>query len=130
MNNTDRALLLKVTELLHMLGLPAHIKGFYYIREAIIISTYKPQLLNSITKSLYPEIANSYHTSVASVERAIRHAIEVAWSRGNIEILTEYFGHSIAYHKGKPTNSEFISIIVDYLRINDFSYSRNEFINY
>lgn len=111
----------EVTEILHELGLPAHIKGYYYLRESILLAVDDPNMLTSITKFLYPEIAHNNNSSPASVERAMRHAIEVAWRRGNIDILTQYFGYSISYLKGKPTNSQFISTIVDYLRINALS---------
>lgn len=116
----NQTLLIQVTDMLHQLGLPAHIKGFYYLRESIILAIDDPSILNSITKLLYPEIAKVYDTTPASVERAMRHAIEVAWKRGNIDVLTHYFGYSISYIKGKPTNSEFIAMLVDHIRINDF----------
>lgn len=118
---TNQELLVHVTQILHQLGLPAHIKGFYYLREGIIRAVDDPTMLNAITKYLYPEIAKNYHTTTASVERAMRHAIELAWRRGNVDVLTYYFGYSVSYIKGKPTNSEFIAMLVDHIRINDIT---------
>jgi len=107
----------EVTQILHQLGLPAHVKGYYYLRESIVHAVNNPELLDAVTKLLYPEIAKAYGTSPASVERAMRHAIELAWQRGNMESMIFYFGYTIAYDKGKPTNSEFISMITDYINL-------------
>ena len=97
----------RVTEIIHEIGVPAHIKGYQYLREAIIMSVNDMEMLNSITKILYPEIAKKYQTTPSRVERAIRHAIEVAWSRGKMDTIDELFGYTINNGKGKPTNSEF-----------------------
>lgn len=106
-----------VTEIIREIGIPAHIKGYQYIRTAIILAVHDTNMLNYITKLLYPTIAKKYKTTSSSVERAIRHAIEVAWGRGKIEVLDEMFGYTVSAGKGKPTNSEFIALIVDKLRI-------------
>lgn len=106
-----------VTKIIREIGIPAHIKGYQYIREAIIMSVNDMNMLNFITKLLYPSIAKKYKTTSSSVERAIRHAIEVAWMRGKIDVLEEMFGYTVSAGKGKPTNSEFIAMIADKLRI-------------
>ncbi len=106
-----------VTEIIREIGIPAHIKGYQYIREGIIMAVDDINMLNYITKLLYPTIAKKYKTTSSSVERAIRHAIEVAWSRGKIEVLEDMFGYTISAGKGKPTNSEFIALIADKLRL-------------
>ncbi len=106
-----------VTDMIHEIGVPAHIKGYQYLREAIMMSVRDMEMLNSITKLLYPSIANKYQTTPSRVERAIRHAIEVAWSRGRMETLDALFGYTINTGKGKPTNSEFIALITDKLRL-------------
>lgn len=106
-----------VTEMIHEVGVPAHIKGYQYLREAIIMSVNNMDMLNSITKILYPSIAKKYQTTPSRVERAIRHAIEVAWSRGKMDTLDELFGYTISNGKGKPTNSEFIALITDKIRL-------------
>lgn len=106
-----------VTEIIHEVGVPAHIKGYQYLREAIIMSVNNMDMLNSITKILYPGIAKKFQTTPSRVERAIRHAIEVAWDRGDLETLQSYFGYTVSGIKGKPTNSEFISMIADRLRL-------------
>lgn len=106
-----------VTKLLHELGVPSHIKGYQYIRDSILILYDNPDIIGGITKELYPEIANRFNTSVSRVERAIRHAIEVSWNRGNIDLMEEIFGHSVDYDKAKPTNSEFIVTVADKLKI-------------
>ena len=106
-----------VTDMIHEIGVPAHIKGYQYLREAIMMSVEDPSMLSSITKILYPTIAKRFQTTSSRVERAIRHAIEVGWSRGNIEVLEKYFGHSTNPNRGKPTNSEFIATISDYLQL-------------
>lgn len=107
----------RVTEIIHEIGVPAHIKGYQYLREAIIMSVNDMEMLNSITKILYPEIAKKYQTTPSRVERAIRHAIEVAWSRGKMDTIDELFGYTINNGKGKPTNSEFIALITDKMRL-------------
>ena len=107
----------RVTEIIHEIGVPAHIKGYQYLREAIIMSVNDMEMLNSITKILYPEIAKKYLTTSSRVERAIRHAIEVAWSRGKMDTIDELFGYTINNGKGKPTNSEFIALITDKMRL-------------
>ncbi len=106
-----------VTEIIREIGIPAHIKGYQYIREGIIMAIKDINMLNYITKLLYPTIAKKYKTTSSSVERAIRHAIEVAWGRGKIEVIEEMFGYTVSAGKGKPTNSEFIALIADKLRI-------------
>ncbi len=107
----------KVTNILHEIGVPAHIRGYHYMREAIIMSVNDMDVLNYITKELYPSIAKKCNTTPSRVERAIRHAIEVAWNRGKIDAIDEIFGYTINNHKGKPTNSEFIALIADRLRL-------------
>ena len=106
-----------VTGMLHKIGVPAHIKGYQYLREAIIMSVNDIEMLNSITKILYPTIAKKYQTTASRVDRAIRHAIEVAWSRGKMDTIDELFGYTINSGKGKPTNSEFIALIADRIRL-------------
>ncbi|MBQ8860176.1 MAG: sporulation transcription factor Spo0A [Ruminococcus sp.] len=107
----------KVTEILHQIGVPAHIKGYHYLRDSIIMSIEKPEIINAVTKQLYPSVAKKYSTTSSRVERAIRHAIEVAWDRGDVEVLNSYFGYTIQGSRGKPTNSEFIAMISDKLRL-------------
>jgi len=106
-----------VTGIIHEVGVPAHIKGYQYLREAIIMSVNNMDMLNSITKILYPSIAKKFQTTSSRVERAIRHAIEVAWSRGKMDTLDDLFGYTISNGKGKPTNSEFIALITDKIRL-------------
>lgn len=106
-----------VTDMIHELGVPAHIKGYQYLREAIMMSVEDIEMLGSITKILYPTIAKRFQTTPSRVERAIRHAIEVAWSRGKMETLDALFGYTINTGKGKPTNSEFIALIADKIRL-------------
>lgn len=106
-----------VTNMIHEIGVPAHIKGYQYLREAIMMSVEDVEMLNSITKILYPTIAKKFQTTSSRVERAIRHAIEVAWSRGKMETLDALFGYTINTGKGKPTNSEFIALIADKIRL-------------
>lgn len=106
-----------VTDMIHEIGVPAHIKGYQYLREAIMMVVEDIEMLNSITKILYPSIAKRYQTTPSRVERAIRHAIEVAWSRGKMETLDALFGYTINTGKGKPTNSEFIALIADKIRL-------------
>ncbi len=107
-----------VTGIIHEIGVPAHIKGYQYLREAIMMSVDEIEMLNSITKILYPTIAKKYQTTPSRVERAIRHAIEVAWSRGKMDTIDDLFGYTINNGKGKPTNSEFIALIADKIRLN------------
>lgn len=106
-----------VTNVIHEVGVPAHIKGYQYLREAIMMVVNNIDIINQITKQLYPDIANKYHTTPSRVERAIRHAIEVAWTRGQTETVENIFGYTISAAKGKPTNSEFIAMIADKLRL-------------
>lgn len=106
-----------VTEIIHQIGVPAHIKGYHYLRQSIILATENPEIINSITKELYPTIAKKFQTTPSRVERAIRHAIEVAWDRGDLDILNSYFGYTVNNGRGKPTNSEFIAMISDKLRL-------------
>ena len=114
---TDPELELMVTEIIHQIGVPAHIKGYHYLREAIILSVKNSDIINSVTKVLYPTVAKNHSTTSSRVERAIRHAIEVAWDRGDIDVLNSYFGYTIQNDRGKPTNSEFIAMISDKLRL-------------
>lgn len=115
--NTRKSLESQVTEIIHEVGVPAHIKGYQYLREAIIMSVEDMEMLNSITKILYPTIAKRFKTTPSRVERAIRHAIEVAWSRGKMDTIDSMFGYTINHGKGKPTNSEFIALITDRIRL-------------
>ena len=114
---TDTELEMMITEIIHEIGVPAHIKGYHYLREAIILSVKNSEIINSVTKLLYPTVAKNYGTTASRVERAIRHAIEVAWDRGDIDVLNSYFGYTIQNDRGKPTNSEFIAMISDKLRL-------------
>jgi two-component system response regulator (stage 0 sporulation protein A) len=107
-----------VTNMIHEIGVPAHIKGYQYLRDAIMMSVEDMEMLNSITKVLYPTIAKNHQTTPSRVERAIRHAIEVAWSRGKMDTIDELFGYTVSTGKGKPTNSEFIALIADRIRLN------------
>lgn len=104
-----------VTDIIHEIGVPAHIKGYQYLREAILIAVEDMDVINAVTKVLYPEVARRFSTSPSRVERAIRHAIEVAWDRGDLETLQKFFGYTVSNTKGKPTNSEFIAMIADRL---------------
>ena len=106
-----------VTNVIHEVGVPAHIKGYQYLREAIIMAVTDIDMINQITKQLYPDIAGKYHTTPSRVERAIRHAIEVAWGRGKQDVVENIFGYTVSASKGKPTNSEFIAMIADKLRL-------------
>ena len=108
---------LTVTEILHQIGVPAHIKGYQYLREAIMLAIDDMDVINSVTKVLYPEVARKFNTTPSRVERAIRHAIEVAWDRGDLETLQKFFGYPVSNIKGKPTNSEFIAMIADCLSL-------------
>lgn len=114
---TARDLEQDVTDMIHEIGVPAHIKGYQYLREAIMMSVEDPSMISSITKILYPTIAKRFQTTSSRVERAIRHAIEVAWSRGRMETLDALFGYTVDTGKGKPTNSEFIALIADRIRL-------------
>lgn len=115
--NTTRNLEVEVTNIMHEIGVPAHIKGYQYLRDAIMMVVKDLDVINSITKLLYPSIAKEYNTTPSRVERAIRHAIEVAWSRGQVEAIDALFGYTVNLGKGKPTNSEFIAMIADKLRL-------------
>lgn len=106
-----------VSEIMHQIGVPAHIKGYQYLREAIVLSINDREMMSSVTKVLYPTVAKMYSTTSSRVERAIRHAIEVAWDRGDVDVLSSYFGYTIQNTRGKPTNSEFIAMISDKLRL-------------
>lgn len=106
-----------VTDIIHEIGVPAHIKGYQYLREAIILTINDMEIINAVTKVLYPEVARKFNTTPSRVERAIRHAIEVAWDRGDIEVLQKFFGYTVSNIKGKPTNSEFIAMIADSLTL-------------
>lgn len=115
--NKDARLEMIVTDIIHQIGIPAHIKGYHYLRKAIMLSIKEPEMLESITKLLYPTIAEAFNTSPSRVERAIRHAIETAWDRGDVDVLNNMFGYTISVGKGKPTNSEFIALVTDNLRL-------------
>ena len=106
-----------VTNIIHEIGVPAHIKGYQYLREAIIIAVNDMDVINAITKVLYPQVAKTFQTTPSRVERAIRHAIEVAWDRGDLDTLQRFFGYTVSNTKGKPTNSEFIALIADELQL-------------
>ncbi len=107
----------QVTKIIHQIGVPAHIKGYQYLRTAILMAIDDTDIINSVTKILYPSVAKKYQTTTSRVERAIRHAIEVAWDRGDVDTLNSYFGYTIQNSRGKPTNSEFIAMIADNLRL-------------
>lgn len=107
----------QVTKIIHQIGVPAHIKGYQYLRYAILMTIDDGEIINSVTKVLYPTVAKKYQTTTSRVERAIRHAIEVAWDRGDVDTLNSYFGYTIQNSRGKPTNSEFIAMIADNLRL-------------
>ena len=107
----------QVTKIIHQIGVPAHIKGYQYLRCAILMAIDDEEVINSVTKVLYPSVAKKYQTTTSRVERAIRHAIEVAWDRGDVDTLNSYFGYTIQNSRGKPTNSEFIAMIADNLRL-------------
>lgn len=116
-NMQEQNLEIVVTEMIHQLGVPAHIKGYNYLRTSIILSIETPELLDSVTKLLYPTVAQRFDTTSSRVERAIRHAIEIAWDRGDLDILNSFFGYTVNTCKGKPTNSEFIALLTDKLRL-------------
>lgn len=117
MPDEDLEIEMRVTNIIHQIGVPAHIKGYQYLREAIIMTIHDMEAINAITKILYPTVAKKFKTTSSRVERAIRHAIEVAWDRGDVDTLQEYFGFTVSGTKGKPTNSEFISMVADRLRL-------------
>ena len=115
--STDTSIESMVTSVIHEIGVPAHIKGYQYLREAIIIAVNDMDVINAITKVLYPQVAKTFQTTPSRVERAIRHAIEVAWDRGDLDTLQRFFGYTVSNTKGKPTNSEFIALIADKLQL-------------
>lgn len=115
--NTTASLEMQVTQTLHRIGVPAHIKGYQYLREAILMAINDEESINAVTKLLYPGVAKKYSTTSSRVERAIRHAIEVAWDRGDVDVLNSYFGYTIQSSRGKPTNSEFVAMIADKFRL-------------
>ena len=115
-----QALAQKVTNIIHEIGVPAHIKGYQYLRRAIEMAVNDAGVINAVTKVLYPMVAKEFDTTASRVERAIRHAIEVAWDRGDLETLQRYFGYTVSNAKGKPTNSEFIAMIADKLRMDGY----------
>ena len=108
---------LRITNILHEIGVPVHIKGYNYLRCAIVLTVQERSLVDAVTKELYPRVAREFRTTASRVERAIRHAIEVAWNRGDIETLQSWFGFTISLSKGKPTNSEFIALVADRVRL-------------
>lgn len=114
-----------VTDIILDIGVPAHIKGYQYVRDAIILAVRQPEVINGVTKILYPEVAKINGTTASRVERAIRHAIEVAWDRGDVDVLNSYFGYTIHNLRGKPTNSEFIAMIADKIRIQERAHNMN-----
>lgn len=116
----------EITEILHEVGIPAHIKGYMYLRSAIMTTYYNIEILGQVTKVLYPDIARQYNTTSSRVERAIRHAIEVAWNRGNTDAIDDIFGYTVSASKSKPTNSEFIAMIADKLRLSHKTASLNQ----
>ncbi|MEW6308206.1 MAG: sporulation transcription factor Spo0A [Bacillota bacterium] len=113
----SRSLDAEVTNVIHEIGIPAHIKGYMYLREAIVMVVGRIELMGAVTKELYPTVAVKFHTTPSRVERAIRHAIEVAWNRGNFEAINSLFGYTVSVDRGKPTNSEFIAMVADKLRM-------------
>lgn len=104
-----------VTDMIREIGMPAHLKGYKYMREAIILCVDNPSLIDAITKELYPKIARKFDTTASRVERALRHSIEIAWDRGDLDVLQKYFGYTVSLTKGKPTNSEFIAMVSDHI---------------
>ena len=116
-SSPEKDLEAEITTIIHEIGIPAHIKGYQYLRDAIIMSVQDMDMLNAVTKMLYPSIAKKYRTTASRVERAIRHAIEVAWSRGKMDTIDEMFGYTVSNYKGKPTNSEFIALVTDRIRL-------------
>lgn len=124
MNYENSKIEAKITKMLHALGIPSHIKGYQYIRESILLIYRNPYIIGGITKELYPNVADKFHTTSSRVERAIRHAIEVSWNRGDYEYMEELFGHSVDYDRAKPTNSEFIATVADKLKLDVKTYTR------
>jgi two-component system response regulator (stage 0 sporulation protein A) len=122
-NKEPNKIEVEISKLLHSLGIPSHIRGYQYIRESIFMMYENPGVLGGITKNIYPEIAQRYDTTSSRVERAIRHAIEVSWARGDIDLMEELFGHSVDYDRSKPTNSEFIATLADNLRLKNNSFA-------
>lgn len=122
----DTELELQITDIIHKIGVPAHIKGYHYLRESIMLAVRDTEIINSVTKQLYPTVAKKFGTTSSRVERAIRHAIEVAWDRGDVDVLNSYFGYTIHNLRGKPTNSEFIAMIADKLRLRTKGMKVNE----
>ena len=116
-NSNPKSIEIEVTKMIQQMGVPAHVKGYQYLRDAIVFVINDVSLLGAVTKELYPMIAKKYTTTPSRVERAIRHAIELAWDRGNIEFMNKFFGYTINVDRGKPTNSEFIAMVADKLRI-------------
>ena len=115
--NQSNSLEVTISDVMREIGVPAHIKGYQYLRESIVLTVKDPELMHAVTKLLYPTVAKTNHTTPSRVERAIRHAIEVAWDRGDVDVLSSYFGYTIQNSRGKPTNSEFIAMISDKLRL-------------
>ena len=115
--NDNHELEVVISEIMHQIGVPAHIKGYQYLRQSIMLTVKDPELMHAVTKVLYPTVAKQNKTTSSRVERAIRHAIEVAWDRGDVDVLSSYFGYTIQNSRGKPTNSEFIAMISDKLRL-------------
>lgn len=113
-----------ITLVIHEIGIPANIRGYQYLRDAIRLTTENEEAVYSITKQLYPAVAEHYRTTSARVERAMRHAIQIAWDRGNLDILKKYFGYTVSSMRGKPTNSEFIAMISDHLRLQQKHWAR------
>ena len=118
-SDKEMDLRIKISDMLHTLGVPSHIRGYKYIRDGIVMMYEEPDMLKGITKEVYPELALKYNTTTSRVERAIRHAIEVSWSRGDYQLMDKYFGNSIDYDKSKPTNAEFIITLTDRLRLDN-----------
>ncbi|MEG0615070.1 MAG: sporulation transcription factor Spo0A, partial [Oscillospiraceae bacterium] len=116
-NSEENDMEVIITDIIHQIGVPAHIKGYHYLRESIMLSVFDSQMLESVTKVLYPTVAKKFGTTSSRVERAIRHAIEIAWDRGDLDTINSYFGYTVNTGKGKPTNSEFIALITDKLRL-------------
>ncbi|WP_461809929.1 sporulation initiation factor Spo0A C-terminal domain-containing protein [Faecalimonas sp.] len=113
----DNTFTSQITSVIHEIGVPAHIMGYRYLKDAISLAIEEPDSITAITKIIYPEVASKNHTTPSRVERAIRHAIEVAWSRGNMDVLNHFFGYTISADSGRPTNSEFIALVADYISL-------------
>ena len=118
-SDKENELRIKISDMLHSLGMPSHIRGYQYIRDGIMMMYKEPDMLMGVTKEIYPEIAMKYDTTSSRVERAIRHAIEVSWTRGDYQLMEKYFGNSVDYDKSKPTNAEFIVTLTDRLRLDN-----------